>query len=141
MILIFQLEISRLMCICQYQLFNRYTYFCVSYIIVISDRIRHIPFKAEDIKIIYQVQHCLYLKNSIHCKQKIIKLTKSTFVYILVDTSKYTTIYVLTTYLFKTFFNDISICVLHTHLNTCNCSKNFDTNHTFYFIFRSNLLS
>ena len=46
MILIFQLEISRLMCICWHTFFNRYTYFCVSYIIVISERIRHILFKG-----------------------------------------------------------------------------------------------
>ena len=45
MILIFQLEISRLMCICWLRFFNRYTYFCVSYISVISERIRHILFK------------------------------------------------------------------------------------------------
>ena len=46
MILIFQLEIYRLMCICWHKFFNRYTYFCVSYIIVISERIRQLPFKG-----------------------------------------------------------------------------------------------
>jgi len=44
-ILIFQLEISRLMRICYPFLFNRYTYLCVSYIKVISDRIGHTLFK------------------------------------------------------------------------------------------------
>jgi len=48
MILIFQLEISRLMCICWHKFFfNQYTYFCVSYIIVICERIRQCPFKFE----------------------------------------------------------------------------------------------
>ena len=48
MILIFQLEISRLVCICWHKFFNRYTYFCVSYIIVISERIRQLPFKHDN---------------------------------------------------------------------------------------------
>ena len=54
MILIFQLEISRLMCICWHKFFNRYTYFCVSYIIVISERIRHILFKVNILAKLYE---------------------------------------------------------------------------------------
>ena len=49
MIFIFQLEISRLMCICWLMFFDRYTSFCVSYIIVISERIRQLPFKMSQI--------------------------------------------------------------------------------------------
>ena len=45
MILIFQLEISCLLCICWHKFFNRYSYFWVSYIIVISESIRHLLFK------------------------------------------------------------------------------------------------
>jgi len=46
MILRFQIEISRLMCIFGISFFNQYTYFCVTYIIVISKRIGHILFKC-----------------------------------------------------------------------------------------------
>ena len=36
------------MCICWHYFFlNQYTYFCVSYIIVINDRIGHILFKLD----------------------------------------------------------------------------------------------
>ena len=46
--------------------FNRYTYFCVSYIIVISDRIGHIPFKMHIL--------CLFLHIFFHIHVYILPL-------------------------------------------------------------------
>jgi len=66
MILIFQLEISRLMCICWHKFFNRYTYFFVSYIIVISERIRHILFNKTGMRCEIFVEFLLFVNTRIH---------------------------------------------------------------------------
>jgi len=78
MILIFQLEISRLMCICWHKFFYRYTYFCVSYIIVISDRIghtlfKHIEFDLNYVELVSGKNRSLCFRTSIcriHCRDQ-----------------------------------------------------------------------
>ena len=64
MILTFQLEISRLMCICWHSFFNRYTCFCVSYIIVISDRIGHTLFNLYVFGFAYTHRHKRHVSHS-----------------------------------------------------------------------------